>query len=525
MGWRIQFGTAVGNDDIEGLAVDAQGNVYVGGTADLAHGPYIFTVVKYSPVGDRLWIGRYPGPYNTGCNAADFALDAAGNTYLTGENPLATPGSPTDYLTVKFNPQGQVEWTATYDGPMHYFDSAWAIALDDSGNVYVAGQAANEGLPYEPDDFATIKYNAQGMQQWVALYDGPGHGQDRAVDVAVDGQGNVYVFGDARRSGPSYITDWALVKYDAQGMQQWVACFGGAGYFAGNPCRLLLDDQDNILLTGEISSGGNADMGIVKYNPEGVLQWVAQYNTPDNGNDNVSAIGLDADGNVIVTGGTYINLSHSTITLKYDANGNLIWMRRYLSDGNSGYGLAVDPERNIYVTGYTGWGYSHCLTLKYSPQGDLLWATVFDDHNNCSRGGHVTLDGDGNVLVAGACAIIHNPEAGDDFLTIKYSQNSDRTAQGNFTQDALRSSPHILTNSPNPFNPSTTIRFELRAASCISLKVHDTAGRLVATLVNGWRDAGVHEVTFDGSGLPSGIYLARITTNVGSQTQKLVLMK
>ncbi len=76
---RINFGTKVGNDDIEGLAVDAQGNVYVGGTANLAHGPNVFTVVKYSPTGDRVWIGQYPGPYHTGCIAADFALDAAGH--------------------------------------------------------------------------------------------------------------------------------------------------------------------------------------------------------------------------------------------------------------------------------------------------------------------------------------------------------------------------------------------------------------------------------------------------------------
>jgi hypothetical protein len=47
----------------------------------------------------------------------------------------------------------------------------------------------------------------------------------------------------------------------------------------------------------------------------------------------------------------------------------------------------------------------------------------------------------------------------------------------------------------------------------------------VGTLVNGWRDAGVHEVTFDGSGLPSGIYLARLEAGSGVKVMKLVLMK
>jgi hypothetical protein len=79
--------------------------------------------------------------------------------------------------------------------------------------------------------------------------------------------------------------------------------------------------------------------------------------------------------------------------------------------------------------------------------------------------------------------------------------------------------------SPNPFNPTTALSYQLSANSLVSLRVYDTAGRLVAELVNGWRDAGDHEITFDASGLPSGIYLARLSADGFTQTQKLVLMK
>jgi flagellar hook assembly protein FlgD len=82
-----------------------------------------------------------------------------------------------------------------------------------------------------------------------------------------------------------------------------------------------------------------------------------------------------------------------------------------------------------------------------------------------------------------------------------------------------------LRNRPNPFNPSTAISFKLQAASKVSLKIYDTAGRLVTTLVDGWREAGTHEVTFDGSKLASGIYLAKLTAGDFSQVQKLVLTK
>ncbi|MFH1862768.1 MAG: right-handed parallel beta-helix repeat-containing protein, partial [bacterium] len=76
---------------------------------------------------------------------------------------------------------------------------------------------------------------------------------------------------------------------------------------------------------------------------------------------------------------------------------------------------------------------------------------------------------------------------------------------------------------PNPFNPTTTIRFGLPEASSVILHVHDLQGRLVATLVDGIRDTGFHEVTFDASALASGVYLYRLQTNDFSATGKLVL--
>jgi hypothetical protein len=79
--------------------------------------------------------------------------------------------------------------------------------------------------------------------------------------------------------------------------------------------------------------------------------------------------------------------------------------------------------------------------------------------------------------------------------------------------------------SPNPFNPSTAISYQLSANSFVSLKVYDTAGRLVATLVNGMRETGTHQVTFDGSNLASGVYLYSLTAGSYSATGKMVLLK
>ena len=80
-------------------------------------------------------------------------------------------------------------------------------------------------------------------------------------------------------------------------------------------------------------------------------------------------------------------------------------------------------------------------------------------------------------------------------------------------------------NYPNPFNPSTTIKFELPQSAIVRLSVYDMLGREVSVLVNERRNAGVHEVKFDGSNLASGVYFYRLTAGDFVQSKKLVLVK
>ena len=78
---------------------------------------------------------------------------------------------------------------------------------------------------------------------------------------------------------------------------------------------------------------------------------------------------------------------------------------------------------------------------------------------------------------------------------------------------------------PNPFNATTAISFQLSALSFANLSVYDVSGRKLIELVNGWREAGMHEVTFDGSALASGIYVYRLKAGEYSASGKMVLMK
>ncbi len=80
-------------------------------------------------------------------------------------------------------------------------------------------------------------------------------------------------------------------------------------------------------------------------------------------------------------------------------------------------------------------------------------------------------------------------------------------------------------NYPNPFNPSTEIRFALPEAQHVRLVVYDVTGREIARLVDALLPAGTHRVSFDATHLPSGVYLYRLTAGSFDQARRMMLLK
>jgi hypothetical protein len=112
----------------------------------------------------------------------------------------------------------------------------------------------------------------------------------------------------------------------------------------------------------------------------------------------------------------------------------------------------------------------------------------------------------------------------DSFPFTKTAVGADGWAIGQSTT-ATPSEYAVHGASPNPFNPTTTLSFALPQAGQVKLSVYNVTGREVATLVNGLRDAGNHEVTFDATGLASGLYIYQLTAGDFNATGKMMLTK
>ncbi|MEO0009608.1 MAG: hypothetical protein ABIK51_03700, partial [candidate division WOR-3 bacterium] len=191
---------------------------------------------------------------------------------------------------------------------------------------------------------------------------------------------------------------------------------------ADYPCGAI-DSCGNILLAGTYSDSGNYGIMLVKCNADGDILWLRRYDTQVQ-NEHVYACAADSEGGVVISGKSHP--ANSCLVIKYDSAGNLIWIKQdkvgYLSYLN---GVAVDESLNIYVSGTTmslNPPSYDLLLMKYNVNGDLLWVRTYDWGWD-EEGGVITLLPDGNV--AGIGSLGSEEQWWFDFLIYKFAPNGD----------------------------------------------------------------------------------------------------
>jgi hypothetical protein len=416
--WVARYnGPTDGHDYASAIAVDNEGNVWVTGTSMGLATSYDYTTVKYDSAGTEICVIRYNGPGNGEDHARAIALDNAGNVYVTGRS--FGLGTNYDYATVKYNSSGVEQWVARYDAPGFSPDEARAITLDDKGNVYVTGmQWGVYG------DYATVVYDSSGVEQWVATYNGAGNDWDYAEAIAVDEECNVYVTGTTQGSG-----DYATIKYDSSGIEQWVALYNGPDNGGDFAEAIVVGSNGAVYVTGQsISAATSYDYATVKYNSLGVEQWVMRYDGPGNGNDGAHAITVDNSGNIYVTGCSHRGgIAYDMATLKYDTSGMEQWVVRFPDTGGVFAGaraMSIDHMGNVVVTGYaerpqSGRDYA---TVKYNTLGIEQWVTFYSGPDCQSDGAlAIAVDSVGCVYITG---VSFGLGTGRDYATIKYAPTS-----------------------------------------------------------------------------------------------------
>ena len=522
------------------IAVAADGGVGVTGYSGGAGTGFDYATIMYDTEGNELWVARYDGPGHWVDAAHAATLDDSGNIYITGES-WGGDIIWADYATIKYGPSGIQQWVARYNNTWayqgHSIDIARDLAVDMNGNVSVTGGS----LGYSAYDIQTIQYNSSGIAVWEARWDGLNGESDEGYALALDDAGNVLVAGYSDMGYPEFIA----IKYNTAGQIDWFQTYGYA--VNDRAYDIAADAFGCIFVIGSSPYiGSTADYATIKYGPAGPEQWIERYNGPANGADNARAVALDAAGNAYVTGssaGSGTGLDYATI--KYAPTVSLTLapinppIQIPASGGTFNYTIAL-ANNAITATSCDVW----CVATL--PNGSTYGPTLgpfrvrLQGGEAISRERTQTVPGRAPAGQYSYNAYVGTYPSGiwsqDNFNFTKSASGDRSSGIGEWTNsgepfDAERAAeimpdefalhrPH-----PNPFNPATVLGFELRAANRVSMRVYDTAGRLVASLVDGWREAGSHEVTFDGSRLASGVYVVRLDAGGQQASQKMVLMK
>lgn len=357
--WKRRYDGPLANSDDYGtaIAVDGSGNVYVAGGSkgSLQDLDYDFTTIKYDANGNRKWVRRYTASSGSRDSAEAIAVDSSGNVYVTGESDGAT-------ATIKYDTDGKRKWLRRWRTRVHE-DGCRRIAVDAVGNAYVLAGVKGAESGY---DFALAKYDPNGNRKWIKHYNGPANQDDIAKALAVDGSGNLYVTGLAKGTASGFVT----LKYDSAGNLKWHRWSNGA-----HGESIALDSSGNAYVAGLAMCNSSYCYLTVKFDADGNRQWAKRHHSGPTRDDYPLAIGVDGTGNIYVTGNSRDRQSNSSgiLTVKYAANGERAWISRYRWSKDSDEapcGLAIDETGHVYIAAQNSAGQSpdqsrQHLILKY----------------------------------------------------------------------------------------------------------------------------------------------------------------
>ena len=373
------------------------------------------------------WIREYNGPGNGNDEAADHCTDDKGNVYVTGSS--LGVGSGLDIYLSKYSPAGNFIWEVRYNGSGNNADIPHALCVDNTGNVIVSGESTEQGTGR---DITTLKYNSSGNLIWERSINGNRSSDDRGADVHADDSGNIFVLGTVSDSISFF--DFLTAKFSPSGALLWSRTYNGPVNGNDLASSMSADRAGNIIVTGSsLGAGTINDFVTIKYDINGNELWVRRYNGPANGNDNFTFVAADDSGNVAVTGssvGTGTGLDFAT--LKYSPSGELLWLARYTGPSNSVFdepkAICTDSDGNIFVTGSSiGQNTSYDFAVvKYSSAGTEQWVKRYNGigNNSFDEPRSICSDDLGNVFVAGLSG---SSTVSDDVVVIRYDTDGEQT--------------------------------------------------------------------------------------------------
>jgi len=339
-------------------------------------------ISQYDHLGSHLQTVLHGGAGNT--SASTMAIDAQDNIYIAGtaEGDLAgeTLTGTTDAFLSKFNSLGEWQWTRLL-GAAASSAQINKVTLDEDGFVYVTGTTSGQlGATVQVGniDMFVAKFNSLGTQLLLTQMGIAGNNDVIPDGIIVDSNLNTYVAG---RTTAAFHTGTMtgtglnafLTKFNANLSAQSTTQIGGTANAALYVSDLLLDSSGNLIMSGHTAGAGTiqgqtitgvVDAFLIELDTSGTHQWTALYGEASEHSGSVNAA-IDSDGNLYIVGETYGALDANTFggsgdafVTKFTAIGQKTWTRQIGGAGADTYGMdvTVDASGNVFISGETAVG-------------------------------------------------------------------------------------------------------------------------------------------------------------------------
>jgi len=334
----------------------------------------------------RIWNSTYFQVFGWKAEGNAIALDSLNNSYVTGF-VSGNLSKNRDVCLVKYNSNGQLQWTRTWGSTA--IDVGQAIQISSTDDIYVAGYT-------EYGFIFILKYNSTGGLQWSDVWYGIGS----CSGMAIDKNNNIFLTGYTGR----WIAEgnaMFLLKYNTSGGLEWNRTYGGGP--TDGATGIVVDSSDNIYLGGDIGQ----DICLVKFDNSGVWQWNRSWSTA--GGTWSKGITIDSSDNIYLVGdGSYLidneTLGWEKFLLKYNENGVLQWSNiwdqiiapnifpRLIN------GITLDSSNNIYLATQTT--DDNLEIQKLDSSGNKKWDYAFGGTWEDSCNG-IVVDTQNNIYITG----------------------------------------------------------------------------------------------------------------------------
>ena len=450
---------------------------------------------------DTLWTWVHSELYDTQGNDLVEALN--GDIVVAG---LVDVSLISNAYLAKFTSGGDTVWTRAYrESDSAIVANGVVQALND--RFYFCGTGIHPSsapVPY------VAKIDSDGTVLWHRTF--PGSQIGYSITTTHDG-GCVFV---ASGFGPTL-----LFRLDAMGDTIWTRQHE---YSVISDYRHVRQTADGgfILFGSEWDFDLALQLALLKVNSEGDTLWRRRYGGV--GSDWRGGFDLCADGGFIMSG-MRERLDGSglwdMVVARADSMGNEQWFR-YYGGGREGANAVRALSNGDYIVAGSTTTYGHqgrdIYLLALDSDGDSLWSVAYgwagSDYALAAKETH-----DGGLVLTG---VSNNAKTG--YRNLYVLRTATLTDVGDAGASLAPYAP-FHQNYPNPFNSTTQIEFTLPSTQRVTLRLYDVLGREVAVMMNEIQTAGQHRLTFDASGLPSGVYLCRLEAGEMMQTRKMVLVK